>query len=136
MAKKTAAQRLAELELLQAQLKQQQKQEDRRKAYKLGEYVREHMPDLEKSSDFLTWLKTDIDRSLFGATASDEPRKAAPPPNSGSIQNKPVTVAPVATTTKVPESIMNRFKQVDEKNDASPDAIRARLSNLRPTKSA
>ncbi|WP_291808167.1 hypothetical protein [Limnobacter sp.] len=135
MAKKTAAQRLAELELLQAQLKQQQKQEDRRKAYKLGEYVREHMPDLEKSPEFLSWLKTDIDRSLFGAPSSDEPKKAEPQPKATAIQNKP-TVAPAATTTKVPESIMNRFKQVDEKNDASPDSIRARLSNLRPTKSA
>lgn len=136
MAKKTAAQRLAELELLQAQLKQQQKQEDRRKAYKLGEYVREHMPDLEKSSEFLAWLKTDIDRSLFGAPALDEQKKAEPPPKPGSIQNKPIPVPTAATTTKVPDSIMNRFKEVDEKNDASPDAIRARLSNLRPTKSA
>lgn len=134
MAKKTAAQRLAELELLQAQLKQQQKQEDRRKAYKLGEYVREHMPFLEKSPDFLLWLKTDIDRALFGAPALDEQKKAEPQP--GSIQNKPVTVAPAATTAKVPDSIMDRFREVDEKNDASPDAIRARLSNLRPTKSA
>jgi hypothetical protein len=135
MAKKTAAQRLAELELLQAQLKQQQKHEDRRKAYRLGEYVREHMPELEKSAGFLAWLKTDIDRSLFGAPASAEPKKAEPPKTANAIQNKP-TVAPAATTTKVPDSIMDRFKQVDEKNDASPDAIRARLSNLRPTKSA
>lgn len=136
MAKKTAAQRLAELELLQAQLKQQQKQEDRRKAYKLGEYVREHMPFLEKSPDFLLWLKTDIDRALFGAPDLDEPTKAEPPLKPGSIEIKPIPVPPAATTARVPEAIMDRFKQIDEKNDASPDAIRARLSNLRPTKSA
>lgn len=133
MAKKTAAQRLAELELLQAQLKQQQKQEDRRKAYKLGEYVREHMPELERSEAFLAWLKTDIDRALFGVPVSTEPKKSAPPPKATAIEKKPVQATP---TARVPQDLMDRFKKIDEKNDASPDAIRARLSNLKPTRSA
>lgn len=78
--KRTAEQRLAELERQIQAAKTQQKKEERRKTYKVGEYVREKMANLETSPEFLAWLKTDIDRMLFGVSGevakpvTDKPR--------------------------------------------------------------
>lgn len=108
MTKKTAEQRLQELKELEAQLKKQARGEDSRKDRKVGEFVREFLPHIEKSPEFLAWLKTDIDKQLFGVPLED------------SIK------APIQTKIKAPIKSVERpvikptIKQVALRKDDEP----------------
>ncbi|HEY1058374.1 MAG TPA: hypothetical protein VGE55_06545 [Limnobacter sp.] len=73
---KTAEQRLAELDQKRALLLHKLKNEDSRKAAKVGQFVRERLPHIEQSPEFLAWLKTDIDRALFGVPGDKRKSKS------------------------------------------------------------
>ena len=127
MAKKTAAQRLAELELLQAQLKKQERAEDKRKDSKVGQFVREMMPHIEHSAEFQAWLKTDIDRALFGVTLQCD--DVTQP--SGPVTSQVTNVTPKVADYK------ERFAQAaqiqTQKNAESMAAMRASSINKKAT---
>jgi hypothetical protein len=73
---RTAQQRLAEIERKQILLIKKARIEETRKTQKVGEFVREHMPNVEASQEFLAWLRTDIDKALFGVTIDKRERKS------------------------------------------------------------
>ena len=87
MTKKTAEQRLQELKELEAQLKKQARGEDSRKDRKVGEFVREFLPHIEKSPEFLNWLKTDIDKQLFGVPLEGSPKAPSQPEIKATIKS-------------------------------------------------
>ena len=71
---KTAQQRLLEIERKQILLIKKVRAEETRKTQKVGEYVREHMAHVEENPEFLAWLKTDIDKALFGVAIEKKDR--------------------------------------------------------------
>lgn len=146
---KTAQQRLAEIERKQILLVKKVRAEEARKTQKVGEYVREHMAHIEVSQVFLNWLKTDIDKTLFGVEIEKKERrekKEGGNKDSAAKLPKPTFQAPkqpevkvVAATAKpsptgLPEAVQLRVAALTKKPDPSPqtggagDLLRTRLN--------
>lgn len=141
---KTAIQRLAEVERKQILLLKKVRAEEARKTQKVGEYVREHMGHVEESPEFLAWLKTDIDKSLFGVaierkerTPRGEKPAKAPRPTFQATKQPQVKVVE-ATATKapsaLPEAVQAKVAELTKQPEPSPltggagDSIRRRLA--------
>lgn len=120
---KTAQQRLAEIERQQILLTKKLKAEEIRKTTKVGQFVREHMPDIEKSQAFLDWLSTDIDRTLFGAPSIKNRVKKERPEN----ENRPkhVPSAPYPNVSNVKTSGSSDWRN----NELSPE-LQEKVNNF------
>lgn len=119
---KTATQRLAEIERKQILLLKKVRAEEVRKTYKVGEYIREHMAHMEENSEFLAWLKTDIDKALFGVAIKKKERtlQGERPTKSP----KPTFQAPKQPEVKVVEATATKAPS------ALPEAVQAKVSAL------
>lgn len=119
---KTAQQRLLEIERKQILLIKKVRVEEARKTYKVGEYVREHMAHVEKNSEFLAWLKTDIDKALFGVAI--ERRDRMPRGEKTAKTPRPTFQAPKQPEVKVVEATATKAPS------ALPEAVQAKVAAL------
>ncbi|MFN4043624.1 hypothetical protein [Limnobacter sp.] len=141
---KTATQRLAEIERKQILLLKKVRAEEARKTQKVGEFVRENMGHIEESPEFLAWLKTDIDKALFGVAIerkertprAEKPAKAPRPTFQAAKQPEVKTVEATATKAPaaLPETVKAKVSELTKKPEPSAmtggagDSIRRRLS--------
>lgn len=135
---KTAEQRLAEIERKRAYLLQKLKGEEARKAAKVGQYVREHLPGIEQRPEFLAWLSTDIDRALFGVAVTKEKKKGGDGQVSKLTSDKSSTDVQSISGHQVEKSTVadfaERFNQVGKRTEpvietgGAGDAIRRRMA--------
>lgn len=139
---KTAIQRLAEVERKQILLLKKVRAEEARKTQKVGEYVRENMGHVEESPEFLAWLKTDIDKSLFGVAIERKERTprgekpTKPPRPTFQTPKQPEVVQSTATKapSALPEAVQAKVAELTKQPEPSPltggagDSIRRRLA--------
>lgn len=137
---KTAQQRLADNERRQILLLKKVRIEEARKTQKVGEYVREHMDDVEQSAAFLAWLKTDIDKALFGVALDKKDRSLRGKKPAKQIRptfqapHKPEVSVLSATAKALPEEIQAKVSALTKKPEPSPltgsagDILRSRLN--------
>lgn len=135
---KTAEQRIAEIDQKRAVLLQKLKGEEARKAAKVGQYVREHLPDIEQSPQFLAWLSTDIDRALFGVAVKKQKKKGGggqvskPSSHTASTDVQSMSGHQVEKSTVA--DFAERFNQVGKRTEpiqetgGAGDAIRRRMA--------
>ncbi|MAZ10995.1 MULTISPECIES: hypothetical protein [unclassified Limnobacter] len=119
---KTAQQRLLEIERKQILLIKKVRAEETRKTQKVGEYVREHMAHVEENPEFLAWLKTDIDKALFGVAIEKKDR--TPRGEKPAKTPRPTFQAPKQPEVKVVEATATKAPS------ALPEAVQARVAAL------
>ncbi len=124
---RTAQQRLAEIERKQILLIKKARIEETRKTQKVGEFVREHMPNVEASQEFLAWLRTDIDKALFGVTI--DKRERMPRGEKASSGQKHEEVKPKSMEPKVANKNRPSFA-TEASLKGLPEAVQAKVSAL------